>query len=336
MKLLLRYSLMIAILPIGFALNSCQSPTGMQESITSIEEEETAVTRFVSTGAKAVKIITSDAAGGSFSVPTLVPVSTPVPPLFPGYDGSAVYTPGVSAVTYYDVDGTTSISKPSWLHDVQLGITGITSTSTCAAFGGSGTLDVSGFYRVSESDCGAVSNGTGSNVDPVFIRIVLNRDTTVLGSAENLMVQVEYQASSIRLNSDGVSSNPEDNLDQLWKMFWNTSLSSSASPSVFSIFVPPNYSSCQSGGTSTAGAPGNCTGTYTGAPITVRQMIFPLSAYPTMSVIQISRVKGRINNVSFFDSPANTIPVNYVSSFCPADQPLCLGLVVRSLTLMRM
>lgn len=282
-------------------------------------------------GVKGVKLITSVASGtGSFTAPGTLPASTPIPSPYPGYDGVTTYLPGVKASQYFDLDGTTVIQKPSWLTDVQLGITSTSSSGACAAFGGSGSLDAQNFYRVSEVDCGGgspVANGLGGSSDPVFVRIVLNRDQSLIGSAENLMLQVEYQASGLHLNSDGSSTtNPEDNLDQLWKIFWNSTLGVSAIPKPFSIFIPPNYGACLDSGSGSTGAPGNCTGSYKGAPIKVKQVIIPLSAYPSMNVVQLTRVKGRV-----------TQPGNYVNSFCPAgDSPLCLGVVIRSITLMRM
>ena len=297
-------------------------------------------------GSKAFKIITSNAGGtGSFSSfisgGTVIPTTISVPIGYPGYAVGATYLPGVSANQYFDVDGTTVISKPSWLYDVQLGVTTNNPASACATFGGGSTYDISNFYRVSEANCGAAANGTGGNTDPVFMRVVLNRDTSVLGSGENLLIQVEYQASGIRLNSDGVSLNPENNVDQLWKVFWKNSLASTSLAKIFSVFIPPNYGACASGGTYTAGAPGSCTGTYSGAPTTIKQIIVPISAYSSLGVIEISRVTGRIKNTSFFDPPGNTQPVNYVNAYlggtaaCLNDSPLCLGLVVRSIMMMR-
>lgn len=339
------YSFLTLLLFATFALSSCKL-TNVQKSLVTASTSSTSSTSRFAGGTKAVKLITSNTSvTGSFSsfisASTAVPVSTPVPSTFPGYVSGATYVPGVSANQYFDTDGTTSISKPSWLLDVQLGVTHNTATNACATFGGASTYDVSGFYRVSEANCGAVTNGTGGNTDPVFMRIILNRDTSVLGSGENLLIQIEYQASGIRLNSDGVSTNPENNVDQLWKVFWNTSAASTSSANPFSVFVPPNYGACATGGTYTAGAPGNCTGTYTGAPTTIKQIIIPISAFSTLGVVEISRVKGRINNASYFDAPANTQPVNYVNTYfagtpsCQSDSPLCAGMVVRSILIMR-
>lgn len=327
----LRLSKRISLVIVAYACLQACSPTSVQEKISNntATSSTTGTSQRFADGVKAVKIITSVTAAGSFVNPASLPVSTPIPSPYPGYDGVTTYQPGVKATQYFALDGTTVIAKPSWLVDVQVGITGTTSASTCAAFGGSGALDAQNFYRVSEVDCGGgspVANGLGGGTDPVFVRVVLNRDNTYIGSGENLMMQVEYQASGLHLNSDGASASPEDNLDQLWKIFWNSTLGTSSIPKPFSIFVPPNYAACLDSGSGSTGAPGNCTGTYKGSPIKVKQVIVPLSAYPSMNVIQLTRVKGRITQVG-----------NYVNSFCTtSDSPLCLGVVIRSITLMRM
>ena len=322
------------------AVTSACKVTSTSQSTSTPGLNSTAAATFAG-GTKVVKIITSNSTTttpvGSFSTfisgTNTAPIApTPVPAGFPGSDGVSNYIPGVAATQFYDSDGVTVITKPTWLDDVQLGMTGNSPSGECATFGGSGQYDSSGFFRVSEANCAnpsKPSSGTGGNFDPVFIRIVLNRDASVLGTGENLLVQIEYQASAIRLNSDGSSTNPEDNLDQLWKVFWNTSLAATSMPKPFSVFIPPNYASCLPGGSGTTGAPGACpaatTNPYTGAPVTVKQIMIPLSAYPTLSVIQISRIKGRVNSGS-----------NYVANFCAsADSPLCLGLVVKSITITR-
>lgn len=306
-------------------------------------------------GTKAVRINTHTLTGAaapdplpSFTTPTTLPAATPIPTTYPGYDGSSNYLPGVSASTYYDVDGTTVVSKPSWIKDVQLGITATSASSSCATFGGSGNADVNGYYRVSEINCGSAALGTGSSLtDPVFVRIILDRDSNYIGTAENLVLQVEYQASALHLNSDGAdNAYPENNLDQFWKIMWNSTLSSGTLSNPFSVFIPPNYGACLTSGSQITGAPGNCewTSGYRGAPITTRQFMIPLSAYPTMKVITLTRVKGRINSTDIYPVGAGGGNVNYVSDFltaatttdCDSDSPLCLGVVIRSITLLRM
>ena len=99
------------------------------------------------------------------------------------------------------------------------------------------------------------------------------------------------------------------------------------------IFVPPNDAACIPGGTGNVGHGGasdNCaSGSYAGAPVKVRQFLIPISAYPTMQNIQITRENGRINQ------GGNYVPIA-APGFCTSDSPLCLGVVIHSITLMRM
>jgi hypothetical protein len=170
---------------------------------------------------------------------------------------------------------------------------------------------------------------SSTNVAPVFVRVILNRDTAYLGTQENIMLQVEYQATGLRTNSDGISVNPEENLDQLWKVFWGQTLLAGTSYTPFSIFIPPNYTNwCSSGSGQLSASPVTCTtpSASLSSPTVVRQMMIPISAYPKQTVIQLQRVRGRGDS----DQP-------YLNSFCQfSDSPLCLGVVFRSLTILRM
>lgn len=335
-RILLGFSSIIAMTVCGLAACNKITDTQSSSSTSSSGSSSSSSLRFA-TGTKGVKIITTNTSLiGSFGVPSAVPTATPIPSPYPGYDGVTTYLPGVSPTRYFDLDGTTQIAQPSWLVDFQLGISATSASSSCATFGGSGALDAQDAYRTSEVNCGATScnsgtcDGTGVATDPVFVRIILNRSELLIGSAENLLVQIEYQASGLHLNSDGSLSSAEGNLDQLWKIFWTSSLAATTAKP-FSIFVPPNYGACLASGAGNTGAaasPCVASATYKGAPVKVRQFLIPLSAYPDMKVIQISRVKSRTTAGA---------PDNYVPSFCTTnDSPLCLGVVIRSITLMRM
>ncbi len=324
--------MILALIVLG--TGSCVAPT----SVTSTSRllSTTPVTRFAS-GTKAVKINlhTNHAAGYYPSFPdnadiTATPTPTAVPTAYGG-DGSITYNPGLSAETFYDVDGETAMSKPDWLLDFQVGITDLPSaSSTCATFGGASSYDVPKVFRVSEKNCVAGYDGTGTTSDKVFVRIVLDRDTDYIGANENLMVQVEYQASGIVPYTSNLNSNtnPEDMVDQLWKIFWSDTLSDSVSTPLkpFATFVPPNYSFC---GTDVTAAPGRCSDVdYQGSPIRTKQIMFPLSSYSGMKVIQFSRMHSWITD----GVPAKT---SY-DAFCTSnDSPLCGGVVIHSVTLMR-
>ena len=144
----------IMMLAIGLLAQACEAPTSAVQSTSSASTATQISTRFAS-GTKGVRINTHDLTGGSFAVPNILPAATPVPSAFPGYDGTSTYLPGVSAQTYYDLDGTTVLAKPSWLLDFQLGITALPGSGTCASFGTLANADVSGYYRTSEVNCGS-------------------------------------------------------------------------------------------------------------------------------------------------------------------------------------
>ncbi len=311
-------------------LSACNTQVTETTTSSSTSKSTSSSLRFAD-GTKAVRINTQNGASSvaSFDTPTMVPTSTVIPTTFPGANGTLTYLPGVSAARYFELDGVTGlVSKPDWLLDFQLGITTFGGSSGCAGFGNAHTLlEPSNFYRTDEFNCASVANGNGSGTDQVFFRILLDRTETLIGTGENLLVQVEYQASGLRLNTDGAGTDVEENLDQLWKIFWSDSLANTATPKTFGVFVPPNYAACESSGTGNVPAGSVClhgSNNYRGSPVKVRQFVIPISAYPTMKVIQFSRVKGRINS-----------PSSYVSSFCAVDEPLCLGVVIRSVSIMR-
>ncbi len=307
-------------------LAACESQTQTEEASVALS---TAGKEFAS-GAKGVKLILSDGAGGSFDEPLIAPSAVSIPLGYPG-SGTGFFIPGVSAKAtgYFELNGTTPIQKPSWITDVQLGVTHAPSLAggKCATFGraANGSFDQDRFYRVSEVDCQAFQGADlGSKA---FIRVILNRDTAFFGTRENLMLQLEYRATGLRANSDGTDVNPELNLDQLWKVFWGETLLSSASLSPFSILIPPNYAHWCRSGTGSFDA-GTCAAPTAGqsAPAIVKQILIPLASNPKNTVIQIQRVLGRVNTNS-----------GYVTSFCSgSDSPLCLGVVFHSLTLLRL
>ena len=336
-----RYSVLLMSIFLAGVLSACKLTSVSSQSTNTGVAITTSSSAFLG-GQKSVKILTNNSVSGSFSAftsgSTILPTPTVIPPGWPGADGASEYNPGVSANQFFDMDGISVLTKPAWLNDVQLGLTSNTTgtANSCATFGASGNYDSVNDYRVSEANCinyhGTGSNGTLGDTfnNSVFIRIILNRAATTIGTSENLLIQVEYQASGIHLNSDGNGAGPEQNIDQLWKVFWNPSLSYLSTQKTFSVFVPPNYAGCIPSGTGYPGNAGNCAPTsYKGAPITVKQIMVPLSAYPSLSVIQLSRLDGRINVYGVGTQYGS------IGNFCGIDSPLCAGLVIKSITLTR-
>ncbi len=301
-------------------------------------------------GAKAVRINFRNA-GGSAS--------------FPAYSGSGTTmtgdTSGHKATAFFDATGSTSISKPAWLTDVYVsiggspgsaagscgGFTPVATSSTCnlvpspyavpPATGASFSCDgPDSVYRISERGClGSALNAPatpGSKDDSVAIKLIINRDTSVLGEGENLMVVVEYQASGLM----GSPANPaacvdsgtgaplytdKDCVDQAYGLFIRQldTVSPADIPARLQLLVPPQQ--------------GVVSATNAGGTVQTRQVIVPLSSIDSAkSVIQLSRIFGLGKN----SSGVPFGPTRDFSTRCAAtDSPLCLGLIIHSITLYR-
>lgn len=323
-----------------FILSStaCLAPSGVTQSSKAISSTTTSSgTRFAG-GQKAAKIYLKKGASGTLtSYPTSVtiPATNVTVPSEYNPASTVSYNPGVKAERIFDLDG--NESKPSWLIDFTVGITHTTAgAGRCATFGGGGTYDVADTFRASELDCapaGVPVVGSGSPLDPVFMRIILDRNTSYIGSNENLMIQVEYQASGMvpyTVQHAGIPSDPDSVVDQLWKVFWSAGW---VSMKPFANFVPTNHAFCSTDASVVPGTTPCGSTSYKGASIHTKQIIIPLSAYPSMNVIQFSRLRSWVTDDAATSGPAST----NVSDLCGANpnSPLCLGVVVHSVTLQR-
>ena len=309
--------LLLGLIPI---LGACDASVGVDQSATAVPSSLKAF----ASGVKAVRVnLSNDSLTGSFQSPGTGPVPVTIPDGYPGAGSGAQYLPGVAAYRYFDPSGLSVTQKPSWIQNIEIGVPTTATSHICAGFGTGGTLDPMGFYRTSEADCLGASppilNGTGGTQDSAFIRIILNRDNAYLGTQENLLLQVEYQATGANFNSldTTAGTDPEAGLDQLWKIFLSDNLKYTSPRSPFSVFVPPNYACTSASCSGTSGA-----SVDRGSPITVKQILVPLSSLSSRNVIQFSRVKGRINSLD--------------STPWISDAPLSVGVVFRSLTLIRM
>ncbi len=251
--------------------------------------------------------------------------------------------------------GTSATAWPKWIKRVELGVSGSANTGAlypnCAKFthpsetgATCGTSAVacagpSGFYRVSERDCysssgtgcatatladiapigtKAACKGTGASTDGIYARVQFDRSaTSVLGKDENILAVLEYQASSLKrdpssptscYDSRGVFDPTRDGCtDQVWQVFLRADVTSTYSP--FMMVVPP-----------TQGWIDTTAGTM-GGPRTTKQFILPIASDATLQYLQISRI--RANNT------------DALMSNCSSNSPLCLGMVLYSLTLFR-
>ncbi|MBC7690917.1 MAG: hypothetical protein H7222_04055 [Methylotenera sp.] len=253
----------------------------------------------------------------------------------------------------FPVDGTNnpiatggpgSSGWPAWLTTVRVGLTGTTRTvvadqkPNCARFAdatttpcaiGPGGVAVNcngpaGYLRVSEVDCGnTLTKGTGSEADPVYIRVTFSDQVANLAAHENIMAVLEYAAASINpppsdptaCFTGGLFTPGNTNCsDQTWNVYLKK-LGNTAAANPFLMLIPPAYSYLRPLSVSSAES--------VGAGVASKQIFLPLASNPGLRVLQISRTNA-------------TSSYTYSGVTCPSNSPLCLGMVLYSLTLYRM
>jgi hypothetical protein len=305
----------------------------------SVPSPESTVTRVTTEptllGARAAKII--------FKVTPVF--QTPSGSFDPAPASGTAATPGgglqAARVFYPDgsllAQGTNSSQWPRWLRSVEIGISGANNASAknpaCARFTDFSESDslctlnnknfnCSGpapFFRVSEYDCqrnNDTLNGNGSSQDGVSIRAYFNRDTSVLGAKENILAVLEYTAASMNPApqnpmdcwSDGKfsPSNPGCS-DSVWQIYLKHQSNEQIQP--YLLLIPP---------------------TFRGSQISTKQFLLPLASDPNLTLVQISRISGlRENeNETKFKTACN-------GSSPQANSPLCVGIIMHSLTFFR-
>lgn len=329
-------------------LTGCTASSTISTNIVSSPTPTSTVTTTTS-GIKAAKILFKlKTQGGSFAAP---PPQGTVPS--PGS--------GVQATQIFNADGTVlssngpgSTNWPGWLTSFEIGVSGTSNTSSvnshCANFAdvtessltncNVGPTPIpapakcgapSGQYRVSEVDCSlgspAALPGTGGGSDGVYFRAVFNRDTSVMGSAENMMVVLEYAVSALNpapsnpttcfLSVSGQFS-PEQCSDFVWRAYLKKNAGDLAQS--FLLLVPPTYSAVLGSGQA---AP-----TSSGTGTVARQFILPLAMDPTLKVLQISRTGSKFPSSSALQSYCT-------NGTLPGDSPLCAGIIFYSITFYR-
>ncbi|MGK5083129.1 hypothetical protein WDW37_07465, partial [Bdellovibrionota bacterium FG-1] len=244
---------------------------------------------------------------------------------------------------------------PRWLTSVELGISGSSNASApgpfCARFadptesavsqcsidvpvvGQPGVMAVkqlpcggpAGYYRVSEYDCAETPTtiGTGGPTDGVYVRVQLNRESAAIAPGENLLAILEYTASGLNnaplQPTDCVKNGQlaaENCSDMTWKVFIKHTATDIVQP--FLLMAPPLLVRMQP------------EGVVGSSEIQTKQIVIPLASDPALSVVQFSRISGA----------ADPTRVSSIKTFCQGGQssgssPLCAGMVLYSLTLMR-
>lgn len=289
------------------------------------------------TGARAIKVLFKTGGAGSFN---------------PAPAAGTAQGLGVPAVRFFTPGGDVT-TQPSWLKSVEVGISGNNNAGAtnadCARFAGAGEdgaqCSFSGnapsnltscgaaesLFRVSEYDCSRAQprKGVGDGNDSVFIRATFDRDTSLLGTGENILAVLEYSSSFLNPTpTDSTACFRNGVLDTTrvgcadftWKAFLKHTVAETLKP--FFMLVPPSFSAVDIG----AG-----TG---GGGVATRQILLPLSADGSLSVFQLSRISGLANDANSHGRFTATCTADGVGN-APANSPHCMGMVFYSITFFR-
>ncbi len=319
----------------------------------------------VPSGARAVKIIfKQSSSSGSFdSAPSTGTINNPGN----GHQAQRVFNADGSLLAS---GGPTSSNWPKWFSGFEIGISGTSNAgaknSDCARFAatgesadtecqyddagnGSPTAGVftdcggpDGYLRVSEYDCTKSSSialqGNGGPTDGVYLRATFNRSSTYLGSSENILVVLEYAASSLNnaasdpsncFQSGTFTPTREGCADQLWQIFMKHTAYEVVQP--YLMLAPPSTHVVDRKNGHFGGSAGS------------KQFILPLSGDSDLSVLQVSRIRGP-KNLETPTSTGATESTDAFTMFCAksgdpgesANSAGCVGMVFYSMTFIRM
>lgn len=330
------------------ASDSSSSETTSTSSVT-----DSSSSTAIASGTRAAKIIFKESStSGSFSTaPSNGTKNSPGN----GHQAVRLFNPDNSLLAS---GGPTVSAWPKWITGVEIGISGASNPASpnrdCARFSASGEststlcdvdLDSTttnsvpcgapdGYLRVAEYECTRSSSltttGNGGPNDGVYIRIGLSRDTSVLGSSENLMGVLEYSANA--LNSGAVEpstcltdgafnpANPGCS-DQVYQLFVKHNAYEVVQP--FLMLAPPSTNFVDK------------TLKRIGGGVGSKQFMIPLAADAGLKFIQISRIRALLNDEDTASDFTNYCTEAGASSGTQ-NSALCVGMVFYSLTLYRM
>jgi hypothetical protein len=345
---LIRKSLFILFL---FSISAC-TRSGNYPITTASPTDTPSTTPSAAPGARAAKFFFKIGTSGSFDDPST------------SYSSGTTASPGsgLQAQRVFNADGSTlstggasSSTWPKWITSFELGLSGTDNSyaqnSKCARFttasetsssncsiGGS-TINCAapeGQFRVSEFDCSigsqATSAGNGGPSDGVYFRSQFSRDTTYLSTNENILVILEYAATSLmpaqtdpKTCFTGGNFTPELCSDFVWRAYIKHTTSEVVQP--YMLLIPPTFFSVLGSTNATQGS--------TGTAVTTKQFIIPMAADQSLSVLQISRT-----NSNFPGSPASsTSSAGKLNTYCGVSAiggtPFCAGVVLYSVTFIR-
>lgn len=334
-----------------FSLSACTSGTTLPVTTASSTPTPSSTPTATASGARAVKIIFQQNSGGSFDAP-------------PSSGTPAVPGSGLQATRVFNADGsllasggTSANAWPQWLSSFEIGISGTSNTSSqngkCANFADTNesnamncilgtTASKCGAYqsqfRISEVDCSlnspVASAGNGGPNDGIYLRAVFNRNTSYLGPYENILVVLEYSASSLNAAPasptncfSGGNFSPELCSDFVWRAYIKHSTSEVVQP--YLLLIPPTFASVI-GSNQTANQNG-------GTTISTKQFILPFAGDANLSILQLSRTQ---SNFSGNPSTSGTSAYN-LKYYCTnngnytGSSPLCAGVIFYSMTFFR-
>lgn len=280
-----------------------------------------------------------------------------------GHQATSVFNPDGSLLSSSNTKD--NAAWPKWVKSLEIGISGATNTAAananCARFAGAtestqkccfrftNSCDAteqfncgtqSGLFRVSEKDCmsSTINDGTGGPNDGVYIRIVLDRSTTYLGASENIMAVVEYAAASLRpapqdptkcfVNGKFTPTNVGCS-DFSWQLFLKHSTTEVVQP--FMTMIPPTPFALKTNASNVSGAALIANSTVNAGGVASKQFVLPISRDSGLNTIQFSRITA-MPTTTVIDKDGYTF-ANYCSV---SNSPLCVGLVIYSITLYRM
>lgn len=314
-------------------LKASPSPLSSSQTQSNTSEGSTSGSSTSSSGSQAVRVYfrTLDKELGSFPLPSSSGTENlPMKGLF----ATKLYKPDQSILVSGNPQ---SPDWPAWIEGIEVTLSGQSNlalpNAQCAQFlrnevnlsdeqkdyrGDMGSL------QVSEADCGPptsdsslTKNGTiignGGPNDGFSIRVYFNRDVN-MGPTENILLTLQYQASgSIGIAPDKTSAlncnsatGIKDCPEMLYQVYLKNSPTDVLQP--FVMLIPPIHSPLNELG-------------YTNRDYTQKQIFIPLAAYPSVKVIQISRIFGL---------------GEWAREKCGGTlSPRCLGVIFHSLTLHR-
>ncbi len=337
--------------------------TGQAQSATGDSTSSSSNSTSIPGGARAAKIIfRQSSSSGSFdSAPSTGTRNNPGN----GHQAKRVFNADGSLLSS---GGPTASSWPKWLSGFEIGISGASNTaapnSDCARFAATsesvndsscqfdtdrdGAFDAGdvtqcgapdGYFRVSEYDCtksGSSTNaGNGGPTDGVYLRATFNRDSSILGTNENILVILEYAASVLNsaasepstcFSSGVFSPTREGCTDQLWQAFMKHTPFEVVQP--YMMIAPP------------ATHVVNRTQGHFGGLAQSKQFILPLSGDTDITVLQLSRIKGPKNLQTAFATESTDAFTMFCSNEgdpnATANSAGCVGMVFYSMTFIRM